>query len=157
MLVGIVATDEHVPKLMEHDLRRALSAAEAGVDRGEDEHINKTQNIIDRKRAAIIADEVRAVVGDEIREEAEEADGRVIGDNLERLHDAVRDVLEQLRGLRLRAARHLDAEAEQDRRDDERQNGPAAEQFGKIGLRKEVDNHVGHAQRAAHIRPRPAG
>ena len=44
-------------QLGEHDLRRALSAAEAGVDRGEDEHINKTQNIIDRKRAAIIADE----------------------------------------------------------------------------------------------------
>ena len=91
------------------------------------------------------------MVGDEIREEAEEADGRVIGDDLERLHDAVRDVLKQLRGLRLRAARHLDAEAEQNRCDDERQNGPAAEQFSKVGLREEVDDHVGHAQRAANL------
>ena len=141
-------------QLGEHGLRRALAAAEAGVDRGGDEHVDEAQDVIDRERAAVVADEVGAVVGDQIREEAEEADGRVVGDDLEGLHDAVGDVVEQLRGLGLRAASHLHAEAEENGRHDERQNGPAAEQLGEVRLREEVDDHVGHAQRAADLTPR---
>jgi hypothetical protein len=90
-------------------------------------------------------------IGDQIREEAEEADGRVVGDDLERLHDAVRDVLEQLRGLGLRAAGRLHAEAEQHRRHDQRQDGLAAPKLCEIGLGEEVDDHIGHAQRAADL------
>ena len=91
------------------------------------------------------------MIGDQVGKETEEADGRVVGDNFERLHDAVRDVLEQLRRSGLRAARHLHAEAEEHRRHDQRQDGPAAEQLRKVGLREEVDDHVGHAERTADL------
>ena len=40
-------------------------------------------------------------------------------------------------------------EAEENGRHDERQDGLAAEQLGEVRLREEVDDHVGHAQRAA--------
>ena len=138
-------------QLGEHDLCAALAAAELSVDREEDEHVHEAHDVVDDERAAVVRDELRAVGGDQIGKEAEEADGGVVGDELYGLHDAARDILEQLRGLRLGAAVHLDAEAEQYRRDDQRQDGLAAQQLHKVRLGKEVDDHVAEAQRIADL------
>ena len=138
-------------QLGEHDLRAARAAAEPGIQREEDEHIGEAHNIIDDKGAAVVADKGRAVGGHQAGEEAEEADGRVVGDQLDGLHDAVGDVLQELGRLGLRAAVHLNAEAEQHRRHDQGQDGPAAEQLRKVGLGKEVDDHVAEAQGLADL------
>ena len=133
------------------EVRAALAAAELGVDWEEDEHVHEAHDVVDDERAAVVRDELRAVGGDQIGKEAEEADGGVVGDELYGLHDAARDILEQLRGLRLGAAVHLDAEAEQHRRDDQRQDGLAAQQLHEVRLGKEVDDHVAEAQRIADL------
>ena len=148
---GAEAHGRGAEQLREHQLCRTLAAAEAGIDREGDEHVHKAQDVVDRERPAVVTDEIGAVIGDQIREEAEEADGGVVGDDLERLHDAARDVLKQLRGLCFRAARHLHAEAEQDGCHDEREDGLAAPEVGEIGLGEEVDDHVADAERAADL------
>ena len=138
-------------QVLEHDLGRARAAAEAGVYRGGDKHIYKAHDVVDDKRAAVIADEGGAVACDEVCEEAEEADRRIVGDDLDGLHDAVGDVLKQLRGLGRGAAGHLYAEAEDYRRDDQGQDSSAAEQLREVGLGEEVDYHISHAECRADL------
>ena len=138
-------------QLGEHDLRAALTAAELGVDGEEDEHVGKAHDVVDDERAAVIRDQLRTVGGDQIGKKAEEADGGVVGDELHGLHDAARDVLKELRGLGFRTAVHLDAEAEDDRRNDQRQDGLAAQQFREVRLGKEVHDHVAEAQCVADL------
>ena len=89
---------------------------------------------------------VRAIGGHQAGEEAEEADGRIVGDQLYGLHNAVGDILQELRRLGLGTAIHLDTEAEQHRRHDQGQNSPAAQQLRKVRLRKEIDDHIAEAQ-----------
>ena len=60
--------------------------------------------------------------------------------------NAVGDILQELRRLGLGTAIHLDTEAEQHRRHDQGQNGPAAQQLRKVRLRKEIDDHIAEAQ-----------
>ena len=69
-------------RLGEHNLGAAFSPAEPGIDGEEDKHIGKAHNIVDDKRTAVIADELRAVGGHQAGNEAEEADGRIVGDQL---------------------------------------------------------------------------
>ena len=135
----------------EHDLRRALASAEAGVDREEDEHVREAHQIVDDESAAVVADQLGTVRRDEVGEEAEETDGRIVGDELDGLHDAIRQILEDLGGLCLRAAGHLDAEAEQHGRHNQGQNRAAAQQFRKVGLGEEVDDHILPAERVADL------
>ena len=138
-------------QVLPHDLCRSLAAAEPGVNGEEHEHVHEAHNVVDNERAAVVGDQLRAVSRHQIGKEAEEADRGVVGDELHGLHDAARDILEQLRGLCLGAAVHLDAEAEQHRRNDQRQDGLAAEQLHEVGLGKEVDDHVAEAQRIADL------
>ena len=95
---------------------------------------------------AVIADQLRAVGGDKIGKEAEEADGCVVGDDLDGLHDAARDVRQNLRSLGFGATVHLNTEAKKDGRNDERQNGSAAPELHKVRLCKEIDNHVSKSE-----------
>ena len=151
---GRAGTERHrrrAEQLGEHDLCAALAAAELGVDREEDEHVHEAHDVVDDERATVVRDKFRTVGGDQIGKEAEETDGRIVGNELHGLHDAARDILEQLRGLRLGAAVHLNAEAEQHRRDDQRQDGLAAQQLHEVRLGKEVDDHVAEAQRIADL------
>ena len=138
-------------QLGEHDLGAAFAAAEPGIDGEEDKHIGKAHHIVDDKRTAVIADERRAVGSHQAGKEAEEADGRVVGDQLYGLHNAVGDILQELRRLGLGTAIHLDTEAEQHRRHDQGQNGPAAQQLHEVRLRKEIDDHIAEAQRFADL------
>ena len=138
-------------QLGEHQLCAALAAAEPGVEGEEDEHVGKAHDVIDDERAAIILYQLRTVYRHQIGKEAEETDGSVVGDDLHRFHDAVGDVLQQLGGPGLGTAGHLDAEAKQDSRHDQGQNGPAAQQLGKVGLGKEIDDHIAEAQRLADL------
>ena len=85
---------------------------------------------------------IAAVCGDKGGEEAEEADGRIVGDELDDLHQHIGYVREELRRHGLGAAAHLHAEAEEDARDDERQDGFAAPKLGEVGLGEEVDDEV---------------
>ncbi len=138
-------------QLGEHQLGAAFSAAEPGVDGEEDKHIGKAHHIVDDKCAAVIADERRAVGGHQAGEEAEKADRCVVGNEFHGLHNAARDILQELRCLCLRTAVHLDTEAEQHRRHDQGQNGPAAQQLRKVRLRKEVHDHIAEAQRLTDL------
>ena len=138
-------------QLGEHDLRAALAAAEPGIEGEEHEHISKAHNIVNNEGTAVILHQLRAVGGHQIGEEPEKADGCVVGDELHGLHDAARDVLQQPRRLCLRAAVHLDAEAEQHRRHDQRQDGAATQQLREVRLGKEVHDHVAEAQRLADL------
>ena len=138
-------------QMLPHYLRAALAAAEAGVYREEDEHINEAQNIVDDESTAVVTDEVGAVGGDEIGEEAEEADRCVVGDDLYDLHDAVGQVVKYLRGQGLFAAGHLDAEAEENCGYDEGQDSPAAPELCKVRLGEEVDNHIRNSESRADL------
>ena len=138
-------------QLGEHQLCAALAAAEPGIEGEEDEHVGKAHDIVNNERAAVVLHQLRPVGGHQVGEEAEEADGRIEGDELHGLHDAARDILQKLCGLCLRAAVHLDAEAEQHRRHDQGQDGAAAQQLREVGLRKEVHDHVAEAQRLADL------
>ncbi len=129
--------------MLEHDLCSALAAAEAGVNGREHEHIHKAKHIVYYHCAAIVSDKLGAVGGNQIREEAEEADRRIVGDYLDDLHNAVCQIGKELRGHGLRAAGHLHTEAEDDRRDYKGQDRPAAPQLGKIRLGEEIDDHIG--------------
>ena len=151
---GRAGTERHrrrAEQLGEHDLRAALTAAELGVDREEHEHVHEAHDVVDNERAAVVGDQLRAVSRHQIGKEAEEADRGVVGDELHGLHDAACDILEHQRGLCLGAAVHLDAEAEQHRRNDQRQDGLTAQQLHEVGLGKEVDDHVTEAQRIADL------
>ena len=138
-------------QVAEHDAGRALTAAEAGIDGEEHEHVHKAQDVVQDQGPAVVADELGAVGGHQAGEEAEEADGSIVGDDLDGLHDAVGHIGQELCGLGLGAAGHLDAEAEKHRRHDQGQNGPAAPQLGEVGLGEEVDEHVGQAQGIADL------
>ena len=128
---------EEVP---EHDLCRALAAAEAGVQRRRNEQIDHGNDIVNADGAGVVGNEVRAVRRNERGEEAEEADGRIVGDELDDLQKNVRKVVEQQRHAGLAAAAHLNAEAEDDRRNDQRKDSAAAPELGEVGLREEVDD-----------------
>ena len=138
-------------QLGEHQLCAALTAAEPGIEGEEDEQVGKAHDVIDDKRAAVILYQLRAVHRYQIGKEAEETDGSVVGDDLHCFHDAVGDVLQQLGGPGLGTTGHLDAEAKQDGRHDQGQNGPAAQQFTEVRLGKEVDDHIAEAQHFADL------
>ena len=137
--------------MLPHDLCAALAAAEAGVDREEDEHVCKAQRIVDDKRAAVVADEIGTVGGNKVREEAEEADGGVVGDDLDHVHENSGQIIEELCNHTVLAAGHLNAEAEEDSGYDERQDSLTAPQLAEVGLGKEIDDHVGYAQGRADL------
>ena len=133
-------------QLAEHDLCSTLAAAKAGIDGEEHEHVSEAQHVVDDQRAAVVADQLGTVGSDQISKEAEEADGCVVGDQLDNLHDALGQVSQQLCGHGLLAASHLDAEAAQNCEDDQRQDCPAAPQLNEVRLGEEVDDHISKAQ-----------
>ena len=133
--------------MLPHGLHAALAAAEASIDREEDEHVCKAQNVVDDKRAAVVSDEVGTVSSNKIGKEAEEADGCIIGDDLHDIHENGREVIKEFCYHALLAAGHLNAEAEEGRGNDERKDSLAAPQLAEVGLGEEVYDHVGHAQR----------
>ena len=137
--------------MLPHDLCAALAAAEARVDREEYEHVGKAQNVVDDKRAAVVADEVGTVGGNEICKEAEEADGSIIGNDLYDVHENGREVIQKPCDHAVLAAGHLDAEAEENSGDDKRKNCFAAPQLAEVGLGEEVYYHVCHAQRCIDL------
>ena len=148
---GAEGNGSGLEEVLEHDLHSALAAAEAGVDGEEGEHVGEAQDIVDDQGAGVVADQLGAVVSNQVGEEAEEADGGVVGDDLDHIHNAAGHILQQLGGHGLLAAGHLDAEAEEDGEDDQGQDGPAGPQLHEVGLGEEVDDHVGQAQRLADL------
>ena len=132
--------------MLEHNHCGSLASAEAGVDGRGDEHVSKAHHIVDDQGAAVIADQLGAVSGHQIGEETEEADGGIVGNDLDHVHDAGRQVGQELGGCGLRSTGHLHTEAKENGRHDEGQDGSAAPQLGKVGLGKEIDDHVGKAQ-----------
>ena len=133
--------------MLPHDLCAALAAAEASIDREEDEHVCKAQNVVDDKRAAVVSDEVGTVSSNKIGKEAKEADGSIIGNDLYDVHENGCEVIQKSCDHAVLAAGHLDAEAEENSGDDKRKNCFAAPQLAEVGLGEEVYDHVGHAQR----------
>ncbi len=140
--------------MLPHDLGRPLAAAEPGVNGEENKHVGKAQDVVDDQGLAVIADEIRAIGGDQVGEEAQKADGGVVGNDLHCLQDAAGHVLQELGSHGIGTALHLHAEAHDYRENDQRQDGPAAEQLHKVGLGKEVDDHVADAQNLAGVRRR---
>ena len=129
-------------QLGEHHLHCTFSAAEECVDREEGKHIGEAEHIVDDECTSIITDELGTVARNKICEETEEADRCIVGDDLDDLHQAAVEILKHLRGLGLGTAVKLDAEAKQHSSNDQRQDGPSAEQLGEIGFGEEVDDHV---------------
>ena len=138
-------------QMAEHDTGALLAAAEPGVNGEEHQHIGKAQHIVDDQGAAVVADELGAVGGDEVGEEAEEADGGIVGDDLNHLHNAVCHIGQELGGHGFLTAGHLDAKTAEDGKDDEGQDGPAAPKLREVGLGEEVDDHVRKTQGLAHF------
>ena len=124
--------------MAEHDLCGTLAAAEAGIQRRGNEQIDHGNNVINADGAGVVGNEVRAVRRDERGEEAEETDGRVEGNEPDDFQKDVRKVVEQQRHAGLPAPGHLNANAKDDRRNDQRENGTAAPELGEVGLREEV-------------------
>ena len=139
-------------QVLPHNLGSALAAAEAGIDGEENKHVRKAQAIVDDQGLAVIADEIRAVGGNQIGEEAQKADGSVVSNDLHRFQNAAGHVLQKLGGHGICAALHLHAEAHDHRKHDQRQDGTAAEQLHKVGLGKEIDDHIADAQNGAGVR-----
>ena len=129
-------------QLGKHQFCRAFSTAEPCVDREEDKHVGEAEHIVDDESTSIITDELGTVARNKICEETEEADRCIVGDDLDDLHQAAVEILKHLRGLGLGTAVKLDAEAKQHSSNDQRQDGPSAEQLGEIGFGEEVDDHV---------------
>ena len=138
--------------MLEHDAHGTLAAAEAGVEREDQEHVREGDHIVEDDGPGVAGDEVGAVGGDEGGEEAEEADGGVVADDLDDLHEDAVELLQQLRGLGLRPAAKLHAEAEEDARNDELQDGTAAPEIGEVGLGEEADDHLSGAHRLGGAR-----
>ena len=133
-------------QLGKHQFCRAFSTAELCVDREEDKHVDEAEHIVDDESTSVITDELGTVACNEISEEAKEADGSIVGDDLDDLHQAAIEILKKLCGLCLGSAVELDAEAKQDSRNDQRQDGTTAEKLREIGFGKEVDDHVCDAE-----------
>ena len=138
-------------EMLEHNFGCSPAAAEACVNGGRDEHIDKAHHIVDNQGAAVVADQLGTVCSHQVGEEAEEADGGIVGDDLDHVHDAGGHVRQELCNQGILAAGHLNAEAEENGGNDERQDGPAAPQLDKVGLGEEVDDHVGNAQTCVHF------
>ena len=132
-------------QVLPHDLGAALAAAEAGIDGEEHKHVDEAQGVVNDQGAAVVADQLRAVGGDQVGEEAEEADGGIVGDDLDSLEDAAGDVLQQLGSHGLGAAVHLHAEAADHSEHDHGQDGTAAQQLHEVRLGEEVDDHIAQA------------
>ena len=129
-------------QMPEHDLYRTLAAAETGIDGEEDEHIHKAQAVVQQQRTAVVTDQLGTVVGYQIGEEAEETDGGIVSNDLDGIHNAGSDVFQQPGSHGFGTTLHLNTEAENDSKDDQGQNSPAAQQLHKVGLGEEADDHI---------------
>ena len=138
--------------MLKHHAHGALTAPEVGIDGKEDEHIGEADHIIHDDGCGVVGDEILAVGSNQAGKEAEETDGRVVGDDLDGLEDAVGDILQKLCRHGLGTAGHLHAEAKEDGRHNQRQDGPAAQQFIEVGLGEEVHDQVGQSQAGGLLR-----
>ena len=125
-----------------HDAHALLSAAEVGIERKRDERVDKAERIVDEHRAAICCGDLCTIGRDERGKEAEERDGRVVGDERDDLQKAVRHVLQDFCRQAVRAAAQIDAKADEDGEDDERQHRAAGQQRREILDREEVDEQL---------------
>ncbi len=132
--------------VLEHDFQALFAAAKVGIYGEENYAVGKTHEVIDEKSAAVVADKVRAICGHQICKEAEETDGCIIGDYLHHVHYAVIKVIEKLCHHGVRAAGHLNAEAEKYGENYERQHGSAGKKLIEVGLCEEVDYHIRKAK-----------
>ena len=128
--------------MLEHDAHGTLAAAEPREQGEGGEEVEKAQGIVDQHGPAVALEDLGAVGGHEIREDGEEGEGGVVGDDLDELHHHVGKAGQPLADAGILAAGHLDGEAEQDREHDERQHGPAAQQAHKVRGGEEVDDHL---------------
>ena len=131
-------------QVAEHELCCALAAAEPGVDGGGDKEVRKGNDVVHDDGSCVVGDKVCAVGSDQRGEEAEEADGCVVGDYLDHVHQYAVHVSQQLCSHGLGAACHLHAKAEEHACNDKGQDGPAAEQLKEVGLGEEVYNQGGN-------------
>ena len=133
-------------QVLEHNLCTTLAAAEACIDGEENEHVCEAYEVVNDEGSAVLADEVGTVCSNQRSEETEEADRRVVGNYLHHLHDAVGYIVKDLCGEGFFTAGRLNAEAEENCKNDKGKNCSAAEKLGKVGLGEEVDNHVCKAE-----------
>ena len=133
-------------QMLEHNLGTLLAAADEGIHREGQEHIHEAQNIIDDEGHAVVADELGAVGSHQGGKEAQEANGGIVSNDLDGLHNAVGEIFQQLCSLGLGTTAELYAKAENDSHDDQRQNSSAAEQAGEVGNGEEIHHHVSKAQ-----------
>ena len=138
-------------QVLEHDLSAAPAAAKTGVNGEEGEHVHEAQHVVDDQGAAVVANQLRTVGGNQGSEETEKADGRIVGNDLDHIHDAAGHIGQQLGGHGFLATGHLDAEAAENGEDDQGQNCPAAPQFGEVRLGEEVDDHIRKAKGGTHF------
>ena len=76
--------------MTEHDFIRPLATAKSGIQGEEKEHIGKAHHIINQQRPGIVADELGAVIGNQIGKETEKAQRRIISDEFYGFHQAFR-------------------------------------------------------------------
>ena len=116
MLVGMVATEEQVPRettagramclnMMPDGTLAAAEPREQGEGR---EDIDEAQGIVDQQGAAVALGDLRAVGGYQISEDGEERDRGIVGDDLDELHHHVGKAGQPLADAGILAAGHLD-------------------------------------------------